>query len=80
MFRSFGRHELEETQGWEIPFCNNKFLEVLLNDEEVTMQQFNKLCINENLFSYIQIPRRRMHVEITLGGVVLTPEIGREGT
>jgi hypothetical protein len=29
------------------------FLEVLLNDEEATMQQLNKLCGNENLFSYI---------------------------
>jgi hypothetical protein len=27
-------------------------LEVLLNDEEATMQQLNKLCGNENLFSY----------------------------
>ncbi len=28
------------------------FLEVLLNDEEATMQQLNKLCGNENIFSY----------------------------
>ncbi len=28
------------------------FLEVLCNDEEATMQQLNKLCGNENLFSY----------------------------
>jgi hypothetical protein len=34
-------------------FGTTNFLEVLLNDEEVTMQQLNKLCGNENLFSYI---------------------------
>jgi len=28
------------------------FLEVLLNDEEATMQQLNKLCGNGNFFSY----------------------------
>jgi hypothetical protein len=28
------------------------FLEVLLNDEETTMQQLNKLCGNENVLSY----------------------------
>jgi hypothetical protein len=28
------------------------FLEVLLNDEQTTMQQLNKLCGNENIFSH----------------------------
>ncbi len=28
------------------------FVEVLLNDEEATLQQLNKLCENENIFSY----------------------------
>ncbi len=28
------------------------FLEILLNDEEAAMQQLNKLCGNENIFSY----------------------------
>jgi hypothetical protein len=40
------------------------FLEVLLNDEETTMQQLNKLCRNENLFSYTQVPRRRIPVDV----------------
>jgi len=40
------------------------FLEVLLNDEEATLQQFNKLCGNENVFSYTRVPRRRMLVEV----------------
>jgi len=39
-------------------------LEVLLNDEEATLQQLNKLCGNENILSYTQVPRRRMHVEV----------------
>jgi hypothetical protein len=33
------------------PFGTTNFLEVLLNDEEATMQQLNKLCGNENVFS-----------------------------
>ncbi len=32
------------------------FLKVLLNDEEATIQQLNKLYGNENLFSYIWVP------------------------
>ncbi len=55
------------------------FLEVLLNDEEATIQQLNKLCKNENLFSYTQMPKRRMFVDIALRGVVPTPEAPRNG-
>jgi hypothetical protein len=55
------------------------FLEVLLNDEEMTMQQLNKLCGNENIFSYIRVPRRRIPVDVAPGGVVLIPEAAREG-
>jgi len=46
------------------------FLEVLLNDEEVTIQQLNKLCGNENIFSHTRAPRRRMPVEVVTGGAV----------
>jgi len=56
------------------------FLEVLLNDEEATMQQLNKLCGNENILSYTRVPRRRMHVEVAPGGVVPSPEAAGEGT
>jgi len=56
------------------------FLEVLLNDEEATMQQFNKLCGKENIFSYTRVPRRRMPVEVAPGGAVPSPEAAREGT
>jgi hypothetical protein len=52
---------------------------VLLNDEKATIQQFNKLCGNENLFSYIRLPRKRMFVDITPGGVVLTPKATGDG-
>ncbi len=55
------------------------FLEVLLNDEEATMQQLNKLCGNENIFSYTQVPRRRMHVEVALGGAIPSPKATGEG-
>jgi len=56
------------------------FLEVLLNDEGATMQQLNKLCKNENVFSYTQVLRKRMLVEVALGGIVQTFEVAREGT
>ncbi len=38
------------------------FLEVMLNDEEATLHQLNKLCGSENLFSYTRVPRQRMPV------------------
>jgi hypothetical protein len=54
-------------------------LEVLLNDEAATMQQFDKLCGNENLFSYTRVPRRRMPVEVAPAGIVPSPEAPGEG-
>ncbi len=44
------------------------------------MQQLNKLCGNENIFSYTRVPRRRMPVEVAPRGVVLSPKAGGEGT
>jgi len=44
---------------------STNFLEVMLDDEEATLHQLNKLCGSENLFSYIRVPRRRMPVEVT---------------
>ncbi len=55
------------------------FLEVLLNDEEATMQQLNKLCRNDNLFSYTRMPRRRNPVDVAPGGVVPTLEAAGDG-
>jgi bifunctional DNA-binding transcriptional regulator/antitoxin component of YhaV-PrlF toxin-antitoxin module len=54
------------------------FLEVLLDDEATTEQQLNKLCGNENLFSYTRVPRRRMPVDVTSRGAVLIPKAMRE--
>ncbi len=55
------------------------FLEVLLNDETATEQQLNKLCGNENLFSYTQVPRRRTPVEVTPERAGPIPEAAGEG-
>jgi len=55
------------------------FLEVLLNDEAVTMQQLNKLCGNENLFSYTRVPRRRIPIDVAPGGAMPTPEAVGDG-
>jgi len=55
------------------------FLEVFLNDGAAIEQQLNKLCGNENLFSYTQMPRRRTLVDVAPGGVAPIPEAKREG-
>jgi hypothetical protein len=54
------------------------FLEVLLDDEVATKQQLNKLCGNENLFSYTRVSRRRTLVDVTSEGAALIPEGVRE--
>ncbi len=54
-------------------------MEVLLNDEEATMQQLKKLCGNENIFSYTRVPRKRIPVDVAPGGVAPIPEAAREG-
>jgi hypothetical protein len=51
-----------------------------LNDKEATIQQFNKFYRNENIFFYIQVPRRRMHVDVAPRGVVPTREAVGDGT
>jgi predicted aspartyl protease len=56
------------------------FLEVMLDDEEATLHQLNKLCGGENLFSYTRVPRRRMHVEVTPAPTELTPDATIEGS
>jgi predicted aspartyl protease len=48
------------------------FLEVMLDDEKATQHQLNRLCGDENLFSYTRVPRRRMHVEVTPTATRLT--------
>jgi len=56
------------------------FLEILLNDRKETMQELNKLCRNDNVFSFIRMLRGRMHVELALGGIVQPPKAAGEGT
>jgi len=53
------------------------FLKVLLNDGVATEQQFDKLCRNENLFSYTRVPRKRTLVDVAPGGVAPIPEVER---
>jgi len=60
-------------------FGTTNFLEVLLNNEEATRQHSNKLCGNENIFSYTRTPKRRMHVEVALGSVIPSLEVAGEG-
>jgi len=55
------------------------FLEVLLDDGAATEQQLDKLCGNENLFSYTRVLRRRTPVDVAPGGIAPIPEAEREG-
>jgi len=55
------------------------FLEVMLNDEVATEQQLNKLCGNENVFSYTRVPRRRTPIDVAPGGVAPVPKVERKG-
>jgi len=56
------------------------FIEVLLNDEEATRQQLNRLCGNQEVFSYTRVPRRRMPIEVTPTGNVPSLEVQGEGS
>jgi len=53
----------------------------MLDDEEATLHQLNKLCGSENLFSYTRVPRRRMPVEVTpaTSGLTADATIERAG-
>jgi predicted aspartyl protease len=55
------------------------FLEVMLDDEAATEQQLNRLCGNENAFSYTRVPRRRTPVDVMPRGSAPVPEAEREG-
>jgi len=61
-------------------FGTANFSKVLLNDEKATMQQPNKLCKDENVFSYTRIPIKRMCVKVVLSGIMQTPKTTGEGT
>jgi predicted aspartyl protease len=56
------------------------FVEVLLDDEKATLQQLNKLCGDEKVFSYTRVPRRQIPVEVAPVGNVPSPEVAEEGT
>jgi hypothetical protein len=55
------------------------FVEVLLDDEQSTLQQLNRLCGNEKLFSYTWVPRRRVPVEVAPASNNPSPETEEEG-
>jgi len=55
------------------------FVEVLLSDEEATLQQLNRLCGNEKVFSYTRVPQRRVPVEVAPTTNAPSPEVEEEG-
>jgi hypothetical protein len=74
-----------EDRCWKKPkdgkphFGTTNFVEVLLDDEEATLQQLNRLCGNEKVFSYTRVPRRRIPVEVGPTGNVPSTEVAEEG-
>jgi len=56
------------------------FLEVLLDDEAATIQQLDKFCENENVFSHTRIPRRRQSVELPPTAAGSSTEVAGDGT
>jgi predicted aspartyl protease len=61
------------------PSGATNYLEVLISDEAATLQQLNKLCGSENIFSHMRVPKRRVPVEVATGGDVPTPQIVGDG-
>ncbi len=55
------------------------FVEVLLSDEEAMLQQLNRLCGNEKVFSYTRVPRGRVHVEVAPMTNAPSSEVEEEG-
>jgi predicted aspartyl protease len=51
-----------------------------LDDEEATLQQLNRLCGDEDIFSYTRVPRRRIPVEVPAADTSPTPEIAGDST
>jgi len=56
------------------------FLEVLLNDEVATLQQLNELCGNENVFSHVRVPRRRLPIEMPPASTVPSTDVAEDNT
>ncbi len=56
------------------------FLEMLLNDKTTTLQQLNELCGNENVFSHIRVPRRRLPIEMPPAGTVSSTDVAEDNT
>jgi hypothetical protein len=56
------------------------FLEVLLNDEATTLQQLNELCGNENVFSHVRVPRRRLPIEMPQAGTLPSTDVAEDNT
>jgi hypothetical protein len=50
------------------PFVANNYLEVLIDDEETTLEQLNRLCnMKHGVFSGTMIPRRHLCTKTTMG-------------
>jgi hypothetical protein len=55
---------LEETKGREVTLWINKKIKMLFHDGKSTVQQLNMCCGRENVFFYICVTKRIIHVEV----------------
>jgi hypothetical protein len=55
------------------------FLEKLIDDEAATLQQLNRLCGSEKLFSHTRVPRRRVPMEVVAGDTDQIPQTMGDG-
>jgi predicted aspartyl protease len=55
------------------------FLGVMLDDEVAIEHRLNRLCGNENAFSYTRVSRTRTPVDVAPGGIAPVPKAKREG-
>ncbi len=61
-------------------FGTANFLEVLLNDKAATLQQLNELCGNENVFSHVRVPKRRLPVKVPPASTVPSTDVIEDST
>jgi hypothetical protein len=69
---------LEMWEGQKKSTTTNNYLEVMVHDEEATLEQLNRLCgVKHDVFSRARIPRQCLLVEATNEVVVNDQETGQ---
>jgi len=62
-YGTYKGHMLEKRKDGKTSFVVNNYLEVLVDDEKTTLEQLNRLVVQNMIFLGARIPRRRLPVE-----------------